>query len=366
MTLTGRYRNTGRKTKRGVLMKKAIEILAVLACFAFAGEVLSGGSDMIKFKGYATFRWTMFGEEDYNPGSTMSTYSYIQWCPRLNEYVDGAISATVTTPGDADIRVDCANLNLHFTENFTLTGGQFKVPFGYAYTRSGGSMYFGDRSALVDGNNFDDFGGKDISTMLTAEFAPVTVDLALSNGNGMNASADDQDMNKQFTARVVADPTDWLEIGGSVAMIGHADLDSTEVLDESWNATGMDFFAVANYPVSPTGDLVFVGEYMMLGAQDNYDDAEDGSRMSVMAGYDVDLDGDVFLAIMPALRYDMVTPIDVTGEAVDNGISRIDFCLNIDLFSQYNTLQIGARNYGSENENVDGHTDMYANWRMNF
>lgn len=347
-------------------MKRTLIVLAVLAMLASAGDMVTGGSELIKFKGYGTFRWNMYGQENANPGNSMSTYTFINWTPKLNEYVDGYISATLTTPGDADIAVDCAYLNLHFAEGFTLAGGQFKKPFGYGYTRSGGSMYFADRTAAVGGSTeFMGYGGRDISAMITAEFAPVTVDLALSNGNGANSAANDTLMKKQFTARLVAEPTEWLAIGGSFAMVGMNDVDSTET-DESWSANGMDFFAAAKYPVSPTGTLVFVGEYLMYGAPDTADDATDGSAMSVMAGYDIDLDGDVFLGIMPAVRYDMVTPMDYTGAAENTGLTYIDFCLNIDLFSELNTLQLGMRNYGAEAEGFEGYTDMYAKWRMNF
>ncbi len=346
-------------------MKKAIAILSVLAVVAFAGEVVTGGSEMLKFKGYGTFRWDMNGYENIDPGNDMSTYSYISWMPKLNDYVDGYIAVKMTTPNPS-FSLDCAFLNLHFTENFTLTGGQFKKPFGYAFTRSGGSMYFADRSAIVSGaGDFDMFGGYDNTAMLTAEFAPVTVDLALSNGTG-TAPAADSTRKKQFTARLVAEPTEWLELGGAMAMVGRSDDDETEEVDESWSATGMDFYGVVNYPVSPTGELVFVGEYQMWNAMDTIDEAEAGNGMSVMLGYDMDLEGDVFMGIMPAVRYDMVTPTDDTGEAEDTGLTYIDFCLNIDLFSEMNTLQLGMRNYGAEAEGFEGYTDMYAKWRMNF
>lgn len=354
-------------------MKKAIAILSVLAVVAFAGEVVTGGSEMLKFKGYGTFRWDMNGMEDANPGNDMSTYSYISWMPKLNDYVDGYIAVKMMTPSPS-FNIDCAYLNLHFTENFTLTAGQFKKPFGYAFTRSGGSMYFADRSGILYTSEatemlpalgFDMFGGYDNSAMLTAEFAPVTVDLALSNGTGTAAAFDDV-RKKQFTARLVAEPTEWLELGGAMAMVGLGDDDETEEVDESWGATGMDFYGVVNYPVSPTGELVFVGEYMMWNAPDIYEDAEAGNGMSVMLGYDMDLEGDVFMGIMPAVRYDMVTPVDAMGGAEDTGMNNIDFCLNIDLFSEMNTLQLGMRNYGAEAEGFEGYTDMYAKWRMNF
>lgn len=352
-------------------MKRALIVLAVIALVASAGDMISGGSDLTKFTGHASFRWTMNGYEDINPSSTMSTYSYISWLPKLNEYVDGKIGATITTPGDEDFEVCYAYLNLHFADNFTLAAGQMNIPFGYAYTRSSGSMYFADRSAILSGN-FSKYGGKDNTAMITAEFAPVTVDLALSNGTGMRNTADN-DINKQFAARLAVDPTEWLTIGGSVTMIGNPDYttpDSIEV--DAFSSNGMDFFAVANYPVSPTGTFRFVGEYMILGypqeAAEGWEDSDE-TGMSIMAGYDMELDGDVFVRVMPAVRYDSVNPWDAIlegGDELEDGETFIDFSVNVGLFSNLNTLQIGARNYGFENSDIDGYTDIYAKWRMNF
>jgi hypothetical protein len=346
-------------------MKITIAILAVLTASAFAGEVLSGGSELIRFKGYGTFRWNFYGTENNNPGSSMSTYTFLSWLPKLNQHVDGFVSATITTGKDENpsvLMTDCVYLNLHLSEHITLTGGQFKKPFGYGFTRSGGSMHFADRTTAVGSySDFNLFGGRDLSTMITARFAPVTVDLALSNGNGANAPANDELMKKQFTARVVAKPAEWLELGGSMAMIGMNESDT----EEAWKASGMDFYAVTEYPVSHSGTIVFAGEYLMYGAPDNLDDAEDGSAMSLMAGYDVRLGQGAILGIMPAVRFDMVAPMDSTGLAEDTGMSVVDFCVNVDLFSDLNTLQLGIRNYGYD-DSREGYTDMYANWRMNF
>ncbi|MEA3265589.1 MAG: porin [Candidatus Fermentibacteria bacterium] len=346
-------------------MKRTLVVLAVFALVAFAGDMISGGSELTKFTGHASFRYSMNGFEDINPSSTMGTYSYVSWVPKLNEYVDGKIGATITTPSATNFNVCYAYLNLHFTDNFTLSGGQMNIPFGYAYTRSSGSMLFADRSMIVSGDDFGAYGGKDNMAMLTAEFAPVTVDLALSNGDGMRNSADTT-VNKQFTARLAVDPAEWLTIGGSMAMIGAPEVTVEEVTTESWSSNGMDFFAVANYPVTSTGTLNFVGEYMMLAAYD-VENAHDGASMSAMLAYDAQLNGDVIKAVQPAVRFDTIDPIDLTGnDELEDNSTVLDFCVGIEVFSNKNTFQIGARNYGFENEDIDGYTDIYAKWRMNF
>ncbi len=340
-------------------MKRTLLVLALFALVAFAGDFATGGAELTQFKGFGTFRWTSFGEEGNPVGNEFSDYVWMAWLPKINDNVDFCISAKhAQTTG---FEFDAMYLNMQITECLSIRGGQFKLPFGHAFTRSGGSMYFADRS-MITGGNFGTFGGYDIGAQATVEFAPVTVDLMLSNGTGADANADTT-VNKQFTARLAVQPTEWLTIGGSFAMVGTPEVADTV---DAVSANGMDFFAVANYPVSPTGTLRFVGEYMIYGAQDNLDDATDGNGMSIMAGYDMDLDGNFIVNVMPAVRYDAVTPTDVTGDAEDTGVNRIDFAVNMGIFSKLNTLQVGMRMYGAEAEGFDSYNDIYANWRINF
>lgn len=350
-------------------MKRTLMVLALFALVAFAGDFATGGAELTKFKGYGTFRWTMYGMDDADPANQFSDYVWMAWLPKINDKVDFCVSAKHTQTGGFDF--DAMYLNMQVTECLSIRGGQFKLPFGYAWTRSGGSMYFADRS-MIRADQFGDFGGYDLGAQATIEFAPVTVDLMLSNGTDPNTSADTT-INKQFTARLAVDPTEWLTIGGSFAMVGEVDHDEVVIFEEdtitvavdAWSSNGMDFFAAANYPVTSMGTLRFVGEYMIIGAPDTADDATAGNGMSVMIGYDFDLDGEVLVSIMPAVRYDAATPIDFTGDAEDTGYSRIDFCVNVGLFSNLNTLQVGMRNYGFEDD-TDAYTDIYANWRINF
>ncbi|MCK5130646.1 MAG: hypothetical protein KAR40_00660 [Candidatus Sabulitectum sp.] len=365
-------------------MRRTLLIMVLFALVAFAGDFATGGAELTKFKGYGTFRETMFGQEGNPQGIEFKDYVWMAWIPKINDRLDLCIAAQNTTIGSATTFLDQLYLNMKLSDNFSIRGGQFKVPFGYGMTRSGGSMLFADRTLIVTGkpsgavagSDFGLYGGKDIGSMLTVKFAPVTVDLMLSNGTGNNTRADTT-IDNQFTARLAVDPTDWLTIGGSLAMVGRPDYivieasgDTTEV--EAWSSNGMDFFAVANYPVSSTGTLNFAGEYMMMGYPGN--DVEnvehhDGARMSVMAGYDMQLEGDVILAIQPAVRYDSVDPINswaTSGDEPEDNYTAIDFCVGIELFSKYNTIQIGSRTYGFENKDVDGYTDIYTKWRMNF
>jgi len=362
-------------------MKRTLLVLALFALVAFAGNFATGGAELAKFKGYGMFRWTSFGSEvdpvDAAIGNEFGGKVWMAWVPKLNDYADLCISMTDV----AAIEFDQVYLNMKLTDCISLTGGQIKLPFGYGYTRSGGSMLFADRTSTVSGSgsptsDFGIYGGLDIGAQVTGNWAPVTVDIMFSNGTGARAQADTT-INKQLTARLAVEPTEWLTVGGSVAMIGQPELIEDADTTESWSSNGIDVFAVANYPVSPTGTFNFVGEYMMLGTPSNDVDGfvlHDGARMSVMGGYDIKLDGNVVLAVQPAVRFDTIDPIaawaDDADEPEDNE-TIIDFCVGIDLFTNLNTLQLGMRNYSWENDDVDNggtesYSDMYVNWRMNF
>lgn len=361
--------------KRGISMKRTLMVLALFALVAFAGDFATGGADLTKFKGYGTFRWTSFGSEGNPQGSEFKDYVWMAWAPRINDHVDLCIAMQNVTIKDYITQLDQLFLNMKINDNFSVRGGQFKVPFGYGMTRSGGSMYFADRTVIIGGGDFNNFGGKDIGAMLTAKFAPVTVDLMLSNGTGNNHRADTT-VNNQFTARLTAKPVDWLTVGGSLAMIGNPEIvivgDSLETTIDAYSTNGIDFFAAANYPVSPTAKLCFEGEYMILTDKREIAEgweANGGARMSVMVGYDMELDGDTFVRLMPAIRYDSidpVAPIVEDADAPENNKTYIDVCVNIGIFSKLNTLQIGSRTYGFENEDIDGFTNIYTKWRMNF
>ncbi|PIE52601.1 hypothetical protein CSA37_05820 [Candidatus Fermentibacteria bacterium] len=281
------------------------------------------------------------------------------------------VSFSHKTTSNQLVQFDQIYLNLHLDENFSLRGGQFKVPFGYAYTRSGGSMYFADRAAIGTGSQYKLYGGKDIGAMLTVNYQPVTFDLMISNGTGSDAHADTT-INKQITARIAAEPADWLTVGASYARIGRPEIEDSTGTTEEWSSMGMDFYAVAEYPLSPSGTLLFTGEYMMLGyngADVEGQEHHDGSRMSLMLGYKAELNSDVLVSVLPAVRYDACDPIASWAESADepeDNRSFLDYCVNLGLFNKRNTLQIGARSYSRENDDWDGYTDMYANWRINF
>jgi len=333
-----------------------------------AGEFGTGAAELLKFSGYSTFRWDKYGAENSDPDNNMRASASVNWLPRLNSFVSGKMNLDLYSNSSNSIRLADISLSLNITENFTLTAGQMKVPFGYAYTRSGGSMYFADRALISSAGDYKNYAGRDNGLCLVAGFAPVTVDLGFFNGTGSNGTADN-DINKRFASRVSAGALDWLTLGAAFTTIGQPEIEDSLGTIDSWSSHGIDVFGVVDYPLSGTTDLFFEGEYAILGAEGPEVEGvtiNDAGCMSLALGADISV-GDGFLrAVRPVVRYDMVNPSSVEGSADKDNSTALDFCVGLDLTSGKNTLMLGGRSYGFEDESIEGYTDIYLNWRMNF
>ena len=82
----------------------------------------------------------------------------------------------------------------------------------------------------------------------------------------------------------------------------------------------------------------------------------------------IGLEGDFLSAIMPAIRYESLDPMEYYpsgGTAAEDKTTVIDFCLNF-YNGDNHDIQLGGRNVGFEADGVDGYTDMYLGWRMRF
>lgn len=351
-------------------MKYAIALLALVTMLALAGgEFATGGSEMFKFSGYSKFRFAMYGEENNDPGNSFNFYNYTQWSPRVNDMFNGVLAfETKYGFGSSDftLKLNVAYLNMNIIPELALMGGRFKLPFGNAFCCSGSALPFYDRAYVVTTSDFANFGGYDIGANLKANFGPVVVDLAFTNGTDAVA---DTTMNKQFTARLVAMPAEWVGIGAAVAMIGQPALVTEQSETDSWSATGMDFYATVKYPLSESATLNFAGEYMMFGVYGEDLETEEkksGSDYYASLGATFDVDMGAITAIMPAIRYENYSPsymLASGGTEPENGQTIIDFCLNLHTGTM-NTFQIGARNMGYEDADIEGYTDFYASWRM--
>ena len=353
-------------------MKSAMAMVMLLSVLALgAGEFSTGGSELLKFSGYGLFRWDFYGQEEVNPENNMSSYFSVNWLPKLNSFVDGKVNLDLYSSSSNSIRLADLYLNLNLSENLSLMGGQFKVPFGYANTRSGGSMYFADRAYTASVGDYRNYALRDNGICLVASFEPVTIDLAYFNGMGANKIADN-DRSRQLAARVSADASEWLTLGAAFSSIGQPEIEDTTGTTDSWSSSGIDVFAVVKYPLGQGSKLFFEGEYAMLGrtgADVEGMEKSDGSCMSLGVAAEFAVGEGFVRAVRPAVRYDMVNPSTMLAEGADepeNNVTALDFCVGLDLTSGRNTLMLGARNYGFESESVDGYTDIYLNWRMNF
>ncbi len=349
---------------------KYVLIVSILAgVLSASGEFATGGAELLKFKGYIISDLFVYGEDGADPDMGFDVVASMEWLPTLNDWLDAKIAFKAKPTNyegeieDLSLTTEDIIANLHFNEIVTFTMGQFKRPFGYNYTRSSSSMYFLNRAVLTGGSEFKNFGKRDIGANLNLSFNMINFDVAFTNGSGDNEPEDDS--NRQFTIRGEIEPVCGITIA---AAFGHHTVDDPDTTDtDTWSANGMDFYAVAEYPLSGTSTLNFVGEYLILGqpAADSTD-MNDASAYAFTLAPEFELDGTVLQAIRPAIRYENYSPGYSGGTDPENDYGAIDFCLNLDLYSGKNTLQIGGRNYTFQNEDTDGYTDVYLGWRMKF
>ncbi|MCK4505219.1 MAG: hypothetical protein KAW14_06360 [Candidatus Aegiribacteria sp.] len=354
-------------------MKYALCIVALVATLSFAGSTFDGGcADTFGISGYTKAWIYMFGAENNDPANSFRAYNWTGFTGRLNDNVYGFVGTQFKTwDGNSSLQICDAYLNMNIIPELSIRAGQFKVPFGWAYTSSGGGQYFLDRAALAGTEDFTNFGGRDVGIKLHGEFDMVGIDVAYFNGTGAYSDADTV-VVKEIAALLTVDATDWLTIAGGVTMIGEAQLDSAGVvLQEKWNATGIDAYILADYPISDAADLIFEGEFLQAGWIEPEvigGEGKAGMDYYAMLGVNFDLEESFIASIMPAVRYETLSPsyFLVTGadEPKDN-TTVMDFCVNCYL-TPANTIQIGGRNYSFEADGVDGYTDMYLGWRMNF
>ncbi|MCK5115692.1 MAG: hypothetical protein KAR44_03770 [Candidatus Aegiribacteria sp.] len=357
-------------------MKYALGLVVLVAALSFAGSDFSGGcANTFGINGYTKAWMYMYGEDNLARGETTCTFRAYNWTSftaRLNDNVYGSVGTEFKTwNGNYDLQVCDAFLNMDIIPELSIKAGQFKVPFGWAYNCGGGGIYFLDRAALVGTTDFNNFGGRDIGVQLHGQFDMVGIDLGYFNGQGAYTDADTT-VNKEFAALLTVDATEWLTIAGGVAMIGVPELDSAGVVtQEEWSATGIDAYVLVDYPLSPNADLVFQGEFMQAGwdeAANIGGEGQDGSAFYALAGVNFGLENSFLASIMPAVRYESISPsyyLVTGGTAPENGITVIDGCVNCYLTPK-NDIQIGVRNVAYEADTMDGYTDMYLGWRMNF
>lgn len=357
-------------------MRNAIMLLAVLALAAsYAGDFATGGSDLFRFSGYNKFRFAMWGREGHDPANGFDLYNRTTWAPRVSENLSAKLSFDTRygftaydsiayyISNDVTLKLVEVYGRLSFSPEISLTGGRFKLPFGYGYFRPGSSIPFYDRVLFASDETFGDYGGLDVGILLSTDFGPVVIDLAYTNGTDSRA---DTTVNKQFTARLSAVPARWLALGAAAAIIGQPEMDPVD----QWSATGLDFYAFGGYPLTEKITLNYEGEYMILPypgpVADNMNNESGGDYyFSLAAAHQVDMG--MLTAVQPAVRYEIISPPEQVSSGVpvpESDRSAIDFCLNLHTGGM-NTVQLGGRSYSYQSGD-QGHTDVYVNWRMLF
>lgn len=341
-------------------------VLMVFAVSLAAGEFSTGGSDLMKIKGYGIFRFDVWGVENAEPDNGFATTLDVCWEPAIGDMLAAKVDLQGTTATGGTAKLNDAYLDLMPAEGLTIRGGQFVRNYGWGYMESTTSLIFPDRPFFTTTSDFGNYGKRDVGAMLIGTFDPVTVDVAYTNGAGINAPEDDS--NKQLTVHAAIIPVEWATLGGGLASYS-AYTDTTA--DESYSASAFDVYGLVNYPMTETVTLNFTGELLSMGfAGPDIEGLEktSGGALSLALGANFGINGALITGIQPAIRMESISPATQlpTGAAdpTDNR-SVIDGCVGLNM-GPMNVLQIGARNYGFEADGVDGYTDFVVNWRMKF
>ncbi len=359
-------------------MKYALGLVVLVATLSFAGSDFSGGcAETFGISGFTKAWIYMYGEDNLAAPETESTFRAYNWTSftaRLNDNVYGSVGTQFATyNGDVDIQVCDAFLNMDIIPELSIKAGQFKIPFGYAFNCAGGGIYFLDRAAVTGMPEFTNYGGRDVGLKLHGQFDMVGIDVAYFNGTGAYTDSDTS-VTKEFAALLSVDATDWLTIAAGVAMIGEPavyDSAGTTVVEEEWSATGIDAYVLVDRAISDNADLIFQGEFLQsgyAGPEVIGGEWEAGMAFYGLLGVNIGLENSFLTSIMPVVRYESLSPYEFVVVGVDaakDNITVIDGCVNCYL-TPMNDIQIGVRNVAYEADTMDGYTDMYLGWRMNF
>jgi hypothetical protein len=356
-------------------MKYAIALVALVTALGFAESGCVGCDDDfgVMVNGYAKAWFYMNGAEGADPENTFRAYDYTTIRGRLSESTYANVSASYKSwDADGDFTICDAYLTMKIMPEVAITAGQFNIPLGWANCCSGGNLFFLDRAGVVGTDEFALYSDRDLGVNLHGQFDMVGVDLGYFNGTGIHADANDL-CNKEFAGKLTFDATDWLRIAAGVGMVGQPDIeDSTgTVIQDEWSAMGINAYTLVNYPMSESADLIFQGEFWQFGYPGpdvaGYD-LNAGMDYYGMLGVNFMLEDAFLYSVMPAVRYETYSPSEMVAAGADgaeDNVTWIDACVNC-FITPKNTVQIGLRNYGFEDDNTDGYTDMYLGWRLNY
>jgi len=356
-------------------MKRTI-IAAVLMITSAFSMGMPGSTDLLEIHGFNQVRFTMWGREKSDPSSGFDLYNQMRFDPRITGLFSAHLMfetrygfftydtlTSATYDDDFTFRLRDAFLTMEFAPELVLTGGRFRLPFGYSCYREGSRIPFYGRTMASGDEEFLAFGGYDVGAMLSTDFGPIVINLAYTNGTDSHA---DTTVKKQFTADIGAVPVPWARLGAAVAIVGQPELED----QDSWSATGLDFYVYGERPVFGRLSAAYTAEYMILPwrgpAVDNMENGSGSDLAITLSGKYTDQIG-ILSAVEPAVRFEVLTPayqIQAGASKPEEGRSSLDVCLNLHSGDE-NVIQIGTRSFGFQ-QDIDGYTNVYINWRMVF
>ena len=134
------------------------------------------------------------------------------------DLIDGAGNTVpVLTPASDDKILQDAFISLGLIPHHTVHIGQRLLPIGMEGLEPSGDLDFPERTILGGASvaGVRGYGDvRDLGIQVDGNWTDVSYSVGVYNGEGPNASEEND--SKDFAARVVTTPTDWLHLGASV------------------------------------------------------------------------------------------------------------------------------------------------------
>ena len=234
---------------------------------------------------------------------------------------------------------------IKLSKEFSLTAGQFKIPFSTSSLRTPMSVEFVNRP-LISKVNPD---LRDVGLMMDYKHAslPFTLSGSVVNGSGQNKSEDDNTTNYSF--RGVVEPVNNFEISGNYYS---GKISSNEVYIYDFGV---------NYEFS---NLYVDGEYSSRNTSQDLSQDVKSNSFFAYAKYGIPVSSEFFEEVAPAVRYEIYDPSDLlSGDKVNKLTVGLSFYLNK---KDYTALKINYENTDYENNELDSVHSLYALIQVSF
>ncbi|MGK9368417.1 porin [Melioribacter sp. Ez-97] len=247
--------------------------------------------------------------------------------------IDGQSVVSSVNASFSDVLLD-AQAILKPAKNFTLSLGQYKVPFGTDNLKSAAEIEFVNRPLLTSVTP----GLRDVGVMGEYKFnggIPMKLSAGLFNGSGQNKSENDNTAN--YSVRAVAELTEGFELSANYygGRLNDADVNI------------FDLGAAFEY-----NNFTLNGEYGQRNTDLN-SSSMTSNAFFVYGVYSIKLDNSIFSYIMPAVRYEYFEP---SSSIESNEVERITGGLSFQ-FAKVNFAQLRINyelyNYKDGRENAN-------------